>query len=469
MSQDPHLNATRPRRPRFGRRWLLGLVAVAVALLLLALLRTGPTPELTLTPTPERIGESTTVRVVAAAGGRGLGGLVAELSQGEETFVLTEQRFAPPPVWSVWGPRTGETTLELPLGPAHQEALTEGEATLTVTATGAGTPLRRGPRETLAVPLEVDTTAPRAAVTSDLNYLRQGGSGVVVYRVSETPARDGVRVGEHFFPGHPLPDGAEGERFALFAAPWDAAEPQVAVVVEDAVGNARETAFLDRYMPRPPSRDVIELSDGFLEKVVPAVLAGTDEVQADVDDLLAAYLVINGELRRKNAAFLADLAADSRPEFLWSEPFLALPGGARMAGFADRRTYRYQGRDVDQQTHLGYDLASVRRAPVPAANRGVVVWAEDLGIYGRTVVLDHGYGLLSLYAHLSSIDVETGETVERGATLGRTGETGLAGGDHLHFSMLLGPVQVDPAEWWDPAWIRDRIDRKLDDALPYEP
>ena len=135
-----------------------------------------------------------------------------------------------------------------------------------------------------------------------------------------------------------------------------------------------------------------------------------------------------------------------------------------MSSFADRRTYVFGGKKVDQQDHLGFDLASVSSAPVPAANRGVVVLARYFGIYGNTVVLDHGVGLMSLYSHLSTIDVTEGQEVDKGHTLGRTGETGLAGGDHLHFTTLVRGLAVNPIEWWDPAWIRDRVLGKL--AVP---
>ena len=139
-----------------------------------------------------------------------------------------------------------------------------------------------------------------------------------------------------------------------------------------------------------------------------------------------------------------------------------------MSSFADRRTYMYLGQEVDRQVHLGFDLASVRQAEVPAANNGVVALAEYFGIYGNAVVLDHGYGLMSLYGHLSSTDVVAGQTVEAGQTLGRTGATGLAGGDHLHFTMLLRGVAVNPLEWWDYGWIRDRIARKLAPSLNFQ-
>ena len=124
---------------------------------------------------------------------------------------------------------------------------------------------------------------------------------------------------------------------------------------------------------------------------------------------------------------------------------------------------------MDQQFHLGFDLASVQNAPVPAANSGVVALARYFGIYGNTVVVDHGYGLMSLYAHLSTASVTPGQEVARGETLGQTGATGLAGGDHLHFTMLLQGLAVNPNEWWDAHWIEDRVARKLGGALPFAP
>ena len=101
---------------------------------------------------------------------------------------------------------------------------------------------------------------------------------------------------------------------------------------------------------------------------------------------------------------------------------------------------------------------------VVAANAGRILNASWLGIYGNCVVIDHGMGVQSLYGHLSSFDVNVGDTVTRGQQIGRSGMTGLAGGDHLHFTMLVGGRMVNPVEWWDAHWIADRVDRKLRDA-----
>ena len=134
------------------------------------------------------------------------------------------------------------------------------------------------------------------------------------------------------------------------------------------------------------------------------------------------------------------------------------------SNFAETRTYVHSGRQIDTQVHFGYDLASTKQSPVPAANKGVVAFAGPLTIYGNTVVVDHGLGLQTLYAHLSSIGVKVGDAVEKGQEIGRSGATGLAIGDHLHYEVLVHGISVTPLEWWDAKWIRDRIAKPLREA-----
>lgn len=442
-------------------------LAAAAALTVGALgwLRVGPPPEITIEPALPGIGRSTPITVRAVEPVRGLSHLAVELVQGDLAQTLAERQHAPRPFWSFWGPRVANEELTLDVGSDTVSGLEEGEATLRVTAQRAATWIRRPPPVATELTLPVRLTPPAIRITSTQTYVAQGGSEAVVYTVGESSVRDGVRVADHWFSGHPLPGGAEGEHFALFGVPHDLGDGSgIRLVAIDDVGNERAVPFVDRFIARPLRTDTIRLSDRFMERVVPAILAHSPEVE-DQGDLLATYLAINRDLRRTNAESLVELAAESAPRFFWSQAFQQLPNAQSMASFADRRTYLYEGREVDQQDHLGFDLASVRHAPVLAANRGVVRLAEYFGIYGNTVVLDHGYGLMTLYAHLSSFEVEVGQEVERGASLGKTGETGLAGGDHLHFSVLLHGMQVNPLEWWDPKWIENRLARKLAPAL----
>ena len=448
-------------------RLLLALSAAVLAGAALAWFRVGAPPEIDIEAALPGIGRSTPVVVRVSEPQRGLSGLTVELVQGERVTLLEARRHRPRPFWAFWGPRTAEDEIAVAVGSETVPDLVEGSATIRATAERAATWLRRPPPAARELTLPVRLTPPTLQVISTQIYLAQGGSEAVVYRVGPTAVRDGVRVAGHWFPGYPLP-GSSGERFALFGAPHDLSDgSQVRLVAADDVGNELAIGFLDRYLKRPLATDTIRLSDRFMARVVPEIIARSPEVE-EQGNLLASYLAVNRDLRRANAEALVEIASRTREGFLWSRPFLQLPNTQSMASFADRRTYFYDGREVDRQDHLGFDLASVRHAPVLAANRGVVAMAEYFGIYGNTVVLDHGYGLMSLYAHLSSFEVSPGQEVDRGATLGRTGQTGLAGGDHLHFSVLLHGLQVHPLEWWDPQWIENRIARKLGAAFAFE-
>jgi murein DD-endopeptidase MepM/ murein hydrolase activator NlpD len=440
------------------------LVLAALGALLVATLRVGPVAALELRAEAGAIGARTGVVAVASSGGRGLAGLRIEVEQGGVTHVVARKDHRPLAPWAFSGARTEKDELRAEVGHAAVPALVEGEAVVRVVAERAPTWLRRPDSVVKELRLPVRLTPPALELLSSQHYVSQGGSGVVVYRVGATAVRDGVRAGEWFFPGAPRPGGAAPERIALFGVPWDLADGHtLRVVAADDAGNESTLAFVDRFFPKPPARDRIALDDTFLTKVVGEIRQQTPGLEGR-GSLLEDYLQINRDLRRRNAEELVALAPRSAGAFLFTEPFLPLPNAKVMSAFADRRTYVYAGREVDEQTHLGFDLASVARTAVPAANRGVVVLARYFGIYGNTVVLDHGLGLATLYAHLSSIEVKEGQTVERGAVVGRTGATGLAGGDHLHFTTLVRGLPVSPVEWWDAAWVRDRVAAKAGEA-----
>ena len=144
----------------------------------------------------------------------------------------------------------------------------------------------------------------------------------------------------------------------------------------------------------------------------------------------------------------------------FSIPGLIL-GLTNMSAILDKAIAHAAAKKIDEQVHLGFDLSNVKNTPIPAANDGKIVWAERLGIYGNCIVVDHGYSLQSIYGHLSSIAVKEGDLVKRGQEMGKSGSTGLAGGDHLHYSMQVEGVEVNPVEWWDAHWIKDHVQDRL--------
>jgi murein DD-endopeptidase MepM/ murein hydrolase activator NlpD len=232
------------------------------------------------------------------------------------------------------------------------------------------------------------------------------------------------------------------------------------LVARDDAGNETLATFPYEVFPKKFHSDTISVTDEFLNRVVPPIMSQTPELQ-DQGSLLKNFLQENGHLRELEAGQLVELSKKTTPKFLWSEPFVQLGNSKVEASFADYRTYVYNGQEVDHQTHLGFDLAVNQHTPVVAANDGVVAQAGFFGIYGNAVIIDHGCGLQTLYGHLSGIDVKQGDAVKRGQVIGRSGQTGLAGGDHLHFTVLLDGIPVNPTEWWDPHWIHDRIEAKL--------
>jgi len=458
------------RKPkRSGRRFLFLMAAIAMAWGAVMTFRLGEPPAIDIEPGLPGIGKRTPVTVVFQESSRGLTELLVEFVQGDRVEVLAEAEHQPREPWKFWGPAVESDEITVEVGSETLEGLKTGEAMIRASAWPAGTWLRKPSPTVEEMVLPVRLTPPSIGVRSRYNYVVPGGSAVVVYTVGDTSVRDGVQIKDWWFPGLPLPGDETGLRFALFAIPFDLPnESEIRLVAADDVGNRGQASFVDRFFPRQFRTDTIEITDGFMERVVPAIMAATPGIE-DQGDLLQNYLWINGELRRRNTETLLELAADSRPEFLWDQVFVPMSDGQVMSAFADRRTYRYKGEVVDHQDHLGFDLASVVHADIQAANRGVVLLASFFGIYGNAVVIDHGFGLMSLYGHLSSIEVTVGQSVERGQVVGRSGETGLAGGDHLHFTPLIHGQPVNPVEWWDRAWIRERFAAKLGPAFVFEP
>jgi hypothetical protein len=319
--------------------------------------------------------------------------------------------------------------------------------------------------------VQVRLEPPRISVLSTKHYLNHGGSELVVYRVSPPDVDSGVRVGDKEYAGFEARGagmaGVDGStRVAVFALLHDQAlSTPVVAFARDAAGNEAHVSFIDQVFEKPFRRSRIQIDDRFMGRVVPEILSHSPQVSVDnPGDLLAGFLKVNGELRRINATQIEAVTKDSSRERLWEGAFTQLGNSQVEAAFADARTYVYKGKEIDQQTHLGFDLAVTAAVPVLAANRGRVVHADWLGIYGNCVIIDHGLGVASLYGHLSSVDVKAGDSVEKGRTLGRSGMTGLAGGDHLHFTMLVQGRPVNPVEWWDSHWMQDRVERKLLEA-----
>jgi hypothetical protein len=237
----------------------------------------------------------------------------------------------------------------------------------------------------------------------------------------------------------------------------------------DDFGNVASSGFNYHIAKKTFATVDMKLSESFVNLKVPELLDvyRRDNPAAEISgDHFKDFHLVNEDLRKVNEQAIQEaLRRAPIRERLWRGAFIRPLAAAPKAGFAERRLYKKQSEVVSQSLHMGVDLADVFHAKVTAANRGRVVFASQLGIYGQAVILDHGAGLSSLYGHLSSISVQMGEEVQQGQEIARTGASGLAGGDHLHFEIRVHGVPVSPIEWWDPLWIRQHVEEKVKAVL----
>ncbi len=366
------------------------------------------------------------------------------------------------PWWKFWVPRPeSRWSAAAQVGRRQIPDLKEGRATLEIIATNnAWGRFFRGGQSRVSKDLPVRFAPPRVEVLTGQHYINLGGCDMVVFKVSPGTTESGVEVGKYFFTSFPVKDSMPQTRLALFAFPYDVDPATTArIVARDDAGNQSVAGFTYRVFPKKFHQSTIALDDAFMNRVVPAIMSETPEI-GDQGSLLKNYLELNGKLRQIDAHRLVEFSKKTAPQMLWKEPFIRLPAKTE-AFFADFRTYTYNNQVVDHQVHLGFDLAGLEHMPIKASNDGAVAWEGFLGIYGNAVVIDHGCGIQTLYGHMGAIDVKAGQPVKRDQEIGRSDQTGLAAGDHLHFTVLLDGVAVNPTEWWDPHWIHDRIMAKL--------
>lgn len=315
--------------------------------------------------------------------------------------------------------------------------------------------------------LLIDSKPPDIEILTKAHNVNQGGSGLVVYRLSEPCPKNGVVVGDNFFPGYSGYFKDQSIHLAFFALDYTQG-PGTKILLEsmDQAGNITRAGFYHHIRKKNFVEDSIRLSDQFLGWKIPEFNIQAPE--NSTNPLLDKFLIVNRNMREENEHFFRTIGIMTEPKMYWEGTFLRLPNSATRAGFADHREYLYNGEIIDRQVHLGIDLASLEKSPIPASNAGKILFTGNIGIYGKTVVIDHGFGLISVYSHLSGIDVEVGQIVAKGETLGRTGTTGLAGGDHLHFGMMIHNTMINPIEWWDSNWIMHNVTDKLNDVKAFD-
>jgi murein DD-endopeptidase MepM/ murein hydrolase activator NlpD len=398
---------------------------------------------------PRMLGRQTPLAVTFSDPGRGLRHTEIAIVQDNQPRILHSQDY----------PESG--IRQKPASVIADTAalkLHDGPATLTLTAVDHS--LWKN-RTVLSWPVTIDLLPPQIFPLNPQNHINPGGSCVVTYHLSEAVPLTGVRVGETFHPGYPVPLGGKPGYVAYFALPMEAtsAAPPIRIMARDEAGNETLASIPTLILKRKFRSDTMALPETFLAQKMPEFQAAVPALRGKTH--LETFTHVNTVLRDENMRTIQSVCLKTEPRQLWQGTFLRMKNAAPMALFGDRRTYLYDGKPVGESLHIGVDLASLIHAPIEAANSGIVRFAGPLGIYGNAVIIDHGLGLATLYAHMSAMQVRLEQNVSRGEVIGISGMTGLAGGDHLHFGVAIHGQFVDPREWWDPHWIEDNVAKKL--------
>lgn len=419
----------------------------------------GNAPTVNISAIPQFISTTDTLDIEVTDVGSGLRHIEVTVIQGDavkELYTVTNPRLR---YTGKIGPLSDRQSITFD---AKKLGFSEGAVKISVTAYDFS--LRgffKGNTVTAIANVTLDTRPPILKIRHSEKYISPGGAGIAIYTIEDGGGKHGVVINGKFNTGHPLGSDRKDTYIAYFALPYDAASiTESYVIAADVAGNSVMLPFSTSFKAPKQKHDRINISDGFLSTKIPEF----EQYYPDLPgNLVEKYLYTNQTIRDKNNARIAELSSTSGDERLWDGHFQRMAGSGR-AGFADHRTYYYNDQPIDEQVHLGMDIASTQRANVAAANRGKVVYADYLGIYGNMVLLDHGQGVFSLYSHLSQINAKVGDIVTANDSVGLTGTTGMAGGDHLHFSMLINGIFVTPLEWWDPHWIEVTINAPLNDS-----
>jgi murein DD-endopeptidase MepM/ murein hydrolase activator NlpD len=409
-------------------------------------------PEIRIPQDVSVIGRQTVIEVTFSDRGSGLRDTWITISQGDKTYTL----------YAVNYPRKGtcDKTISITVDPLSLK-MQDGPATLNIKAVDYS--LFKN-QTLLSKPLTIDLHPPQIYLLNPQNIINPGGTCVTLYRTSKPVVISGVQVDDRFFSAHLTTISGKPFYIAYFSLPIEAGQgsTRIKVVAQDQAGNESAVALPHLIKNRKFRTDKISLSNQFLQQKMPEFQ--TADIGLRGKTHVETFTYVNTVMRQDNLKTIQSLTRKSEARQLWTDTFLRMKDAAPKALFGEKRIWLYDEKAIGESLHEGVDLASLEHAPIEAANNGLVVYAGPLGIYGNTVIIDHGFSLFTLYGHLSTINVKAGQEVRKQEVMGNSGISGLAGGDHLHFSILVGGQFVNPLEWWDAHWIADNVTKKIDMA-----
>jgi murein DD-endopeptidase MepM/ murein hydrolase activator NlpD len=406
-------------------------------------------PEIKIHQDVDMIGRQRVIEVTFSDRGSSLRDTWITISQGDKTYTL----------YSAHYPKkdTHDKTISVTVDPLVLQ-MQDGPATLNIKAVDYS--LFKN-QTLLSKPLTIDLLPPQIYLLNPQNIINPGGTCVTVYRTSKPVVMSGIQVDDRHFPAYLTTLSGKTFYISYFSLPIEASQgtTRIKVVARDQAGNESALALPHLIKNGKFRADKITLSNQFLQQKMPEFQMADVNLRGKTP--VETFISVNSVMRQDNFKTIQSLTRKSEARQLWTDTFLRMKNAAPMALFGERRIWLYDGKAIGESLHEGVDLASLEHAPIEAANHGIVVFAGPLGIYGNTVIIDHGFGLFTLYGHLSMINMKAGQAVRKEEVIGNSGMTGLAGGDHIHFSILVGGQFVNPVEWWDPHWIADNVTGKI--------
>ncbi len=305
----------------------------------------------------------------------------------------------------------------------------------------------------------IDQKSPEVYTISSSYGIRRGGSAVVIFYANDKNLKKlyiQTSFGKKFIP---TPFYKKGYYISLLAWPVRAKNFRANVVAIDKANNIAK-AYIPLYLKPPRFRKVtIQIKDSFLNnKVATFIHNNAPKISSESPSKQFIYTEVTE--RKINEDLISKITSKTDSQMITNfhlKPFYPLIDAEKVAGFGDFRTYFYKGQKICTSYHLGVDLASIARAKIRSSNKGIVVFAHFNGIYGNNMIIYHGLGLYSLYGHCSKFLVQKGDQVKTNQVIARTGQTGMALGDHLHFGIYIQGVAVSPIEWFDKHWMKINI------------
>jgi len=314
--------------------------------------------------------------------------------------------------------------------------------------------------------LKIDKRRPELVTIAHSYKINKGGSAVVIFKASDENIKDMYiqsNFGKKF---QPQPFYKDGYYISLIAWPVKQESFRATIVARDYAGNISKS-YIPLYVKQKNYKiSRINISDRFLKGKIAELAEEFPETQG-VENSLEQFKIINEDVREKNEKLIHEITSKVPAGMISTfniKKMYPLQNAAVVATFGDHRKYIYKRRYLSESYHLGLDLASTARANINPQNSGDVVYSDFNGLYGNMPIIHHGLGLYTLYGHCSSVSANEGDFANAKKSIARTGKSGYAMGDHLHFGVLVQGIEVRPAEWMDQTWINLNIKKPIDEA-----